>query len=252
MRLAGKTAIVTGAAKGIGAATAKRFSQEGAKVIVTDIMESGIGVAEEIQNLGGDAHFFQMDVSQSDQVQSLIDYTIEKYGSLHVLCNNAAVNLPGRVEDIDEATWDRTMNVNLKSMYLTCKYAIPHLRKAGGGSIVNIGSANSFVAEKFLTAYVASKGGILMFTKAVALDYAKENIRANCICPGWLSTGFNDAHAALQGGLEHVLSCLPDFQPIGRAIEPEEIANVALFLASDESSAMTGSAVVVDGGFSAQ
>ncbi len=252
MRLKGKTAIVTGGAKGIGASTAKKFAAAGARVIVADIMEAGIDTVTEIDSLGGDARFFRLDVSQSEQVQALINYTIKEYGSLHIVCNNAAVNLPGTVESLTEEMWDRTMNVNLKSMYLTCKYGIPELRKAGGGSIINVGSANSFIAEKFLSAYVASKGGILMLTKAIALDYAKENIRANCICPGWLSTGFNDAHAALLGGLDHVLSSLADFQPIGRAIEPEEIANIALFLASDESSAMTGSAVVADGGVSAQ
>lgn len=252
MRLLGKVAIVTGAGRGIGAAIAKRFAKEGAKVVVSDIIDQGAEVAEEIQNAGGDAEFFRIDVSDSNQVQNLINYTVEHFGALHVICNNAGINVPGKIENITEEVWDRTMDVNVKSMYLTTKFGIPELRKSGGGSIINLGSVNSLVAEPMLSAYVASKGAILMLTKAIALDYAKENIRANCICPGWVNTTINDAHANLMGGIENVLNSIDDFQPIGRVIHTEEIANVALFLASDESSAMTGSAVVVDGAMTAK
>jgi NAD(P)-dependent dehydrogenase (short-subunit alcohol dehydrogenase family) len=252
MRLAGKVAIVTGAARGIGAAIAKRFAAEGAKVVVSDILELGADVAQEIRDAGRDAVFCRTDVSKAADVQQLVATALQEYGALNVLVNNAAINVPGSVLDLTEEIWDRTMEVNLKSMFLTSKYAIPEMKKAGGGSIVNIGSANSMVAEPLLTAYVASKGGVLMLTKAMALDFALDQIRVNCICPGWVDTTINDAHAALFGGREKVLESVADFQPIGRPIQPEEIANVALFLASDESSAMTGSAVVPDGGYTAK
>ncbi|MFM1655247.1 SDR family NAD(P)-dependent oxidoreductase [Brevibacillus sp. B_LB10_24] len=252
MRLATKVAIVTGAARGIGEAIAKRFAEEGARVVVTDLRETGEDTAKAICDTGGEAVFFKCDVSQAEEVRNLIAFTIEKYGKLDVLCNNAAVNIPGSVVDLEEEVWDRTMEINVKSMFLTGKYAIPEMIKAGGGSIVNMASANSFVAEPLLSAYVASKGAILMLTKQMALDFAQNNIRVNCICPGWVDTTFNDAHAELFGGREKVLESIRDIQPIGRTILPREIANVALFLASDEASAMTGSAVVPDGGVTAK
>jgi NAD(P)-dependent dehydrogenase (short-subunit alcohol dehydrogenase family) len=252
MRVAGKVAIVTGAARGIGAAIAKRFAAEGAKVVVSDILELGADVVQEIRDAGGDAVFCRTDVSKAADVQQLVATALQAYGTITVLVNNAAINVPGSVLELTEEIWDRTMEVNMKSQFLTSKYAIPEMKKAGIGSIINIGSANSMVAEPMLTAYVASKGGILMLTKAMALDFAKDNIRVNCICPGWVDTTINDAHAELFGGREKVLAELSDLQPIGRPIQPEEIANVALFLASDESSAMTGSAVVPDGGYTAK
>ena len=252
MRLQAKTAIVTGAGRGIGAAIAKRFAQEGANVVVADFLDLGAGVANEIVEQGGRSVFYQLDVSRSEQVQALIRFTAERFGGLHVLCNNAGINIPGTVIDVTEEIWERTMDVNVKSMFLTAKYGIPEMQKAGGGSIINLGSVNSLVAEPKLSAYVASKGAILMLTKSIALDFAQERIRANCICPGWVDTTFNDAHASLMGGIEQVLGSIGDFQPINRVIQPSEIASVAVFLASDESSAMTGSAVVVDGGMSAK
>ncbi len=252
MRIEGKVAIVTGAARGIGEAIARRFAREGAKVVLSDLLASGEATAASIRAEGGDVLFVQADVSKTDQVKQLIQATVEQYGRIDVIVNNAAVNIPGSILDMDEAVWDKTMEVNLKSQFLVLKYGVPEMIKAGGGSIINMGSANSFVAEPMLSAYVASKGGILMFTKALALDFAPHNIRVNCICPGWVDTTINDAHAELFGGREKVLESIADFQPLGRTIRPDEIANVALFLASDESSAMTGSAVVPDGGITAK
>jgi dihydroanticapsin dehydrogenase len=252
MRLAGKTAIVTGAARGIGAAIAVRFAEEGAQVVLADLLAEGEETARAIREAGGQAVFCRTDVSKTEDVQALIATAVETYGGLHILCNNAGVNIPGSILDITEEIWDLTMNVNLKGMFLVSKYGIPELQKAGGGSIVNIGSANSLVAEPLLSAYVTSKGGVLMLTKSMALDFAKDNIRVNCVCPGWVDTTINDAHAELFGGRDHVVANISDFQPIGRMIQPREIANVALFLASDESSAMTGSAIVPDGGMTAK
>lgn len=252
MRLKNKIAVVTGAARGIGAAIAHRYAEEGALVVATDISLAGEEVVAAIASKGGTAVFFQADVSKAADVQALLDFTKERYGVPAVLCNNAAINIPGSVVETEEEVWDRTMEVNVKSMYLTSKYFLPEMVAAGGGAVVNMASANSFVAEPRLSAYVTSKGAIHMLTKQMALDFAAENVRVNCICPGWVDTTFNDAHADLFGGRDQVLRSIHDFQPIGRTIQPIEIANVAVFLASDESSAMTGSAVVVDGGLSAK
>ncbi|GED70744.1 oxidoreductase [Brevibacillus reuszeri] len=252
MRLQNKIAVVTGAARGIGAAIAHRFAEEGARVVATDVSSVGEEVVAAITRKGGTAVFFQADVSKASEVEALLAFAKENYGVPTILCNNAAINIPGSVVETEEEVWDRTMEVNVKSMYLTSKYFLPEMIEAGGGSVVNMASANSFVAEPRLSAYVTSKGAIHMLTKQMALDFATENVRVNCICPGWVDTTFNDAHADLFGGRDHVLKSIHDIQPIGRTIQPIEIANVALFLASDESSAMTGSAVVVDGGLSAK
>ncbi|MED4754562.1 glucose 1-dehydrogenase [Brevibacillus choshinensis] len=252
MRLQNKIAIVTGAARGIGAAIAHRYAEEGARVVATDISTVGEEVVAEIVSKGGTAVFFQADVSKSADVQALIAFAKETYGVPSVLCNNAAINIPGSVIELEEEVWDRTMEVNVKSMFLTSKYCLPEMIAAGGGSVVNMASANSFAAEPRLSAYVTSKGAIHMLTKQMALDFAADNVRVNCICPGWVDTTFNDAHADLFGGRDNVLKSIADFQPIGRTIQPVEIANVAVFLAADESSAMTGSAVVVDGGLTAK
>lgn len=166
--------------------------------------------------------------------------------------NNAGILKPSTVVDLDEEIWDRTINVNLKSVYLGCKYAIPEMLKSGGGVVINVGSVNSLVAEPYLPAYCASKGGVLMLTKQIALDYAQQNIWVNCICPGWVNTPINTPHANLMGGLDKVLAGIAEWQPIGRQGEPREIARTAVFLASDDSSFMTGSAVVVDGGMTAR
>ncbi|ARU62496.1 short-chain dehydrogenase [Tumebacillus avium] len=252
MRLADKIAIVTGAAQGIGAATARRFAQEGARVVLTDVLESGAGVAQEIRDGGGQAEFFRADISKAADVQALVAFTVERFGALNIICNVAGINIPGSVVDLEEEIWDRTFAVNVKSMFLTAKYGIPEMQKSGGGSIINTGSANSLVAEPLLSAYVASKGGILMLTKQMALDFAKDNIRVNCVCPGWVDTTINDAHHDLFGGRAVLETMIADVQPIGRVIRPEEIADVNLFLASDESSSMTGSAIVCDGGITAK
>jgi NAD(P)-dependent dehydrogenase (short-subunit alcohol dehydrogenase family) len=252
MRLENKIAIVTGAAQGIGAATARRFAEEGAKVVLTDVLEKGAAVTAEIREAGHHAVFFQADLSKSKDVKALIRFTVETFGALHVICNVAGINIPGSVLDLDEEIWDKTFDVNVKSMFLTAKYGIPEMKKSGGGSIINMGSANSLVAEPLLSAYVASKGAVLMLTKQMALDFAKDNIRVNCVCPGWVDTTINDAHHSLFGGRQVLEQMIDEIQPIGRVIKPEEIADVNLFLASDESSSMTGSAIVCDGGITAK
>ncbi len=246
-----KIAIVTGGAQGIGAAIVRRYVEEGARVAIADIhVEKGEQLQRELAGKGHDVLFVQTDVSNTESVKSFVQQVVDHFGKIDILCNNAAVNIPGSVEELEEEQWDKTMNVNVKSQYLMSKYVLPHMRKEEKGAIVNMASANSFVAEPRLAAYVSSKGAIMQLTKAMALDCAP-NIRVNCICPGWVDTSFNDAHAKLYGGREKVLEGLANVQIIGRPIEPAEIANVALFLASDLSSCITGVPVLADGGITA-
>lgn len=251
MMLKEKVAIVTGGARGIGAAIVKRFVEEGALVAIADILvEEGEQLQKELTEKGHEVVFVRTDVSNAQSVEAFVQGVLDRFGKIDILCNNAAVNMPGSVEELEEEVWDKTITVNVKSQFLLSKYVIPHMRKQNQGSIINMASANSFVAEPRLAAYVTSKGAILQLTKAMALDCAP-SIRVNCICPGWVDTTFNDAHADLYGGREKVLEGLANVQIIGRPIQPVEIANVAVFLASDLSSCMTGVPVLADGGITA-
>lgn len=252
MKLQGKVAIVTGGARGIGEAIVRDFLAEGAIVVISDILEKeGVALEQELTQQGHKVSFFKTDVSKEEDIIALTNHTISLYGKIDILCNNAAVNIPGDVTELTEAIWDKTMDVNVKSQFLAGKYVVPHMKKAGKGNIINMASANSFVAEVRLTSYVTSKGAILMLTKAMAVDHAKDNIRVNCICPGWVNTTINDAHADLVGGgRDKVLEDLSSIQPLG-VIEPYQIAKVATFLASDDSSAITGTPILADGGITA-
>ena len=249
-RLAGKVTIVTGAGSGIGRATAIRFAEEGARVTCVDIdRESVQSVADEI---GVAAHAVAADVSNADAVKAYTDATVERWGGLHAVFNNAGVNIPGIFHEASDEVVDRTLNVNVKGCIYGCRYAIPHMLRGGGGSLINTSSVNGLVAEPFLTVYATSKGAIVMLSKGIALDYAKQGIRCNAIAPGWVDTPINYAHAEMLGGLQEVYATIDSFQPIGRPGEPREIANVALFLASDESTFVTGSVLVADGGMTAK
>ncbi|MGD1865954.1 MAG: SDR family NAD(P)-dependent oxidoreductase [Phormidesmis sp.] len=252
-RLKDKACVVTGAGSGIGRATAIRFAEEGAKVLCVDINSQAVSTTvEEIQKSGGIAEPFAADISVAEQTNRFINSCVDRYGSIDVLVNNAGVNLPGVFHEASHETIDRTLNVNVKGSIYASQAAIPHMLKQGKGAIVNISSVNGLVSEPYLTIYSASKGAIVMLTKGIALDYAKHNIRCNCVCPGWVDTPINYAHANLLGGIDKIYAEIDSFQPIGRPGEPREIANVVLFLASDESSLMTGSIVAADGGMTAQ
>ena len=251
-RISGKVCVVTGAGSGIGRATAMRLAAEGGAVLCGDIDEgSAMSTAAAIAATGATAVARSVDVADPDAVEGMIASAVDRFGQLDVLVNNAGVNLPGLLHEVSDEVIDRTLDVNVKGQIYGCRAAIPHMR-GRGGSIVNVSSVNGLVAEPFLAVYAASKGASIMLTKGVALDYAKSGIRCNVVCPGWVDTPINHAHAQLLGGLQKVYDTIDSFQPIGRPGEPHEIANVILFLASDEASLMTGSVVVVDGGMTSQ
>jgi len=253
MRVDKKVAIVTGAGSGIGEASAIRLAEEGAIVICADINGAAAeSVAQGIVASGGKATAAAIDISDDKQCDAVVASAIKDFGTVDILVNNAGVNLPGVFHEVTNETIDRTLSVNIKgAMYLT-RAVLPAMLKQGSGSIVNMSSVNGLVSEPFLSVYSASKGAIVMFTRGIALDYAKTGVRCNAICPGWVDTPINHAHAKMLGGLDHVYKTIDSFQPIGRPGTPREIANLVLFLASDESSFMTGSIVSADGGMTAQ
>ena len=251
MRLKDKVSLITGAASGIGRESALLFAREQSKVVVADISEGG---GEEtvamIQDAGGEASFFRCDVSKAGDVQALIAFTEKTYGPLNVLFNNAGIfhDSDGSVLETGEETWDLVMNVNLKGVFLGCKYGIPSLLKAGGGSIVNTASFVALLgAATSQIAYTASKGGVVAMTREIAVEFARRNIRANAICPGPVQTPLLEEllsdPARKQRRLVHI--------PAGRVAEASEIAQAALFLASAESSYVNGSVFTVDGGITA-
>jgi NAD(P)-dependent dehydrogenase (short-subunit alcohol dehydrogenase family) len=252
-RVQDKVCIVTGAGSGIGKATAIRLAEEGGKVLCVDLnLESAQATTQEILEVNGVALAFKADVGNVEQVNAFVARAVETWGRIDVLVNNAGVNLPGVFHEVSDATINLTLDVNLKGPMYASRAAIPHMLKQGSGSIVNISSVNGLVSEPFLAVYSASKGGVVMLTRGIALDYAAQGIRCNCICPGWVDTKINHAHAAMMGGLEKIYANIGQFQPIGRPGEPREIAHLALFLASDEASFITGSVISADGGMTAQ
>jgi NAD(P)-dependent dehydrogenase (short-subunit alcohol dehydrogenase family) len=254
MELSGKVAIVTGSGSGIGRAIANRYAKEGARVVIADVVEdSGNEVVSEIRNSGGEAMFVLCDVTKSRDAASAVAKAVEKYGGLDILVNNAGIEKKGSVVDLPESDWDKVLGVNLKGVFVMSKHAVPELAKRKG-VIVNTASVAGFTSYKGCTAYCASKGGVVALTRAMALDHAPDGIRVNCVCPGAIDTPLHKKYvAALDPGFrdEYVRRQLAD-HPIGRIGEPEDIAEAALFLATPRSSFMTGSALVVDGGFLAK
>jgi NAD(P)-dependent dehydrogenase (short-subunit alcohol dehydrogenase family) len=252
-RVQDKVCIVTGAGSGIGKATAIRLAEEGGKVLCVDLnLESAQATTQEILEMDGVALAVKANVGNVDQVNAFVARAVETWGRIDVLVNNAGVNLPGVFHEVSDATINLTLDVNLKGPMYASRAAIPHMLNRGSGSIVNISSVNGLVSEPFLAVYSASKGGVVMLTRGIALDYAAQGIRCNCICPGWVDTPINYAHADMMGGLEKIYANIGQFQPIGRPGEPREIAHLALFLASDEASFITGSVISADGGMTAQ
>jgi NAD(P)-dependent dehydrogenase (short-subunit alcohol dehydrogenase family) len=252
-RLADRVAIVTGAATGIGGATARRLAEEGARVLVADIDAAGAQAnAARIQADGGTAEALQADVGTEAGVQAMVEQAAQKWGRLDIIVNNAyAVGSIERTEsaNVPEAVWDRGFDVGLKSMFRAARFAIPHLRRAGGGSIVNMSSVHALLAEPGQLVYETLKAGVISLTRQLAVEYGPDGIRVNAICPGHIVT----EHIA-EGWREHpqTLRFFAEQYPLRRTGQPVDIANAVVFLCSDEASFITGQALVVDGGLSIQ
>ena len=245
-KLDSKVSIVTGASSGIGRCTALLFAGEGAKVIVADVNERG---GEEtvalIDESGGDALFVQTDVAQSSQVQGMVQRTIDCYGKVDLLINVAGrqVQTPPLV-DVTEEEWDLVMDINVKGIFLCCKYAIPRMLEAGGGAIVNVASINALRGSTFSAPYSVSKAGVVQLTKTASSQYATDGVRSNCVLPGLIDTPGSQAVEGAAGIFDEYVSGIP----LGRAGRPEDVARLILYLASDDAAFVTGSAYVIDGG----
>src|SRR4051795_11715960 len=249
MRLQNKVALITGGGSGIGKASCLRFAHEGAKVVVADL-KGAESTVDEIKSAGGDAAAFSADISKAKDCEAMVAFAEQTYGKLDIAFNNAGVFHPkdDSVTNTDEEIWDFVINVNLKGVFLGCKYEIPALLRNGGGSIINTASFVAIMGAAVpQIAYTSSKGGVLAMTREIAVEYARQNIRANSLCPGPIATPMLEElmsdPARRQRRLVHI--------PMGRLGQAEELAKAALFLASDESSFMTGASLVVDGGITA-
>ena len=250
-RLDGKVALITGAGSGMGMVAAELFAVEGAKVVLTDVADhAGESVAARIRGAGGSAAYVHADVSSEDDARSMIKGAVQRFGGLHVLYNNAGVMLAddGSVDSTDEAIWDRTLSINVKGVAFGCKYGVPAIIDSGGGSVINVASFVAWMgAATSQTAYTASKGAVLAMTREIAVEYARRGVRCNALCPGPIDTPLlaellSDP-ARRQRRVVHI--------PMGRLGQADELAKAALFLASDDSSFMTGASLIVDGGITA-
>ena len=243
-RFEGKTIVITGAASGIGAASSRRFADEGARVAMLDVKaDMGEALARDI---GTSAHFIACNVADGDALVAAIDLAAERMGGIDILFNNAGAGALGNVADLDIAAWRRIMATNLDACFIGCKTAIPHMRKRGGGVIINTASVLGLFGDNVSSAYTASKGAVINLTRSMAIDFALENIRVNAICPGFIETGiFGTDIELLRPGFEAQI-------PMRRGALPEEVAGVAAFLASDDASYITGTTITVDGGMTAR
>ena len=246
-RLQDKTAVITGAGKGLGAATARLFARHGARVVIVDIDEAAaVDVADQIEKDSGIARGVRADITIARDVQQVMDDTIDLWERIDVLVNNAGIWIPGTVTDTSEQDWDRLMSVNVNGAYLCSRYAVPHMQAAGGGSIVCIASASGVVGQMNQIAYNTSKHAVVGLVRCMALDHAEANIRVNAVCPGVIRTPMLDVQS------EEQLEAMRGMHPINRIAEPEEIAETVLHLSGDESSFTTGCVYLVDGGMTAR
>jgi NAD(P)-dependent dehydrogenase (short-subunit alcohol dehydrogenase family) len=251
MRLEGKVALITGGASGMGKVASSMFAAEGAKVVLTDVSDdAGEAVAAEITKAGGQAAFVHADISKEADAKAMVDAAVARFGRLDVLYNNAGIMMgtDGSVDTTEESVWDKTLAINVKGVAFGCKYGVPAMIASGGGSIINVASFVAWMgAATSQTAYTASKGAVLAMTREIAVEYARKGVRCNALCPGPIDTPLlaellSDP-ARRQRRFVHI--------PMGRLGQAEELAKAALFLASDDSSYMTGASLIVDGGITA-
>jgi NAD(P)-dependent dehydrogenase (short-subunit alcohol dehydrogenase family) len=248
MRLRDRVALVTGGASGIGKATAELFAREGARVAVADYSADGRDTVQAIKNAGGEAIFVPVDVSDSGQVAKMVEAALQAYGRIDILFNGAGVLYYGTVLETDEQAWNRVISINLTGTYLCCRAVLPHMIRQGSGSIINVASTvGAHDACANAVAYVTSKGGVTLFTKAMAIDHAKQGVRVNALVPG-----ATDTPMIRKALTPEALEALAASHPIGRLGRPEELAKAVLFLASDDASFVTGTAMYVDGGQAAK
>lgn len=241
-----KAVIVTGAASGLGKATAIEFAKEGAHVVLSDIAMEGQEVSDSLNNEGYSTIFVKADVSDENEVVNLVKECVDKFGKLDIMFANAGINIESNVEDLKVDDWHKVIDVNLKSVYLCDKYAIKQFRKQNsGGVIINTGSIHSLVAREGLAAYSASKGGVKMLTQQLAAEVSKDGIRANAIAPAYIKTPLIETLS------QNAIDYLVDLHPIGRLGEPIEVARTVLFLASDDASFISGITLPIDGGYTA-
>jgi meso-butanediol dehydrogenase / (S,S)-butanediol dehydrogenase / diacetyl reductase len=252
MKLSSKVAIVTGAGAGIGRATSLLFAREGANVAAVDLVSDGIQtLVKEIHSAGGAAEAIVADVSNAGDVEQCVQKILGRFGRIDILYNNAGIVVPGKIHQISEADWDRSMDVNVKSMYLMCRSVVPLFQKQGSGVILNTSSAVVLRTVADRAAYTAAKGAVLALTRSMALDYVKDGIRVNCLCPGTVDTpSFHQRLVALGGNVAAVRKQFEARQPMGRLGTAEEIAEAALYLVSDAAAFVTGGVFPIDGGLS--
>jgi len=248
-RFDGKVAIVTGGASGIGRATLERLARDGAAVVCADIDDStGESVVHEIIAKGGKAAYSHCDVGEFSEVQNVVDFTVDRFGGLDIIHNNAIWTSGGWVADIDIGDWDKSIQIMLTAVFYGCKAAIPAMLRRGGGSIVNTASIEAFGGEMMASPYTTAKAGVVNFTRNVAIEYGRVGIRANAICPGIVDTPLFETMNAFA---KNTREDMENLSALGRLIRPEEIAAVVSFLCSEDASAVTGAAIVVDGGITA-
>ncbi|MDR0271501.1 SDR family oxidoreductase [Paenibacillus sp.] len=246
MRFENKVAIVTGGASGIGESTVRLFAAEGAKVVIADFSDRGQAVSEELNQQGFDTLFVKTDVTKEQDVIRMIEQTVEKYGKLDVLFANAGIAKDAPADQLSFEGWQRTIDINLTGVFLCDKYAIKQMLEQGtGGAIVNCGSIHSHVGKSRVTAYASAKGGVKLLTQSLGADYATKGIRINAVCPGYIDTPL------ISGRTEEITNHLVGLHPMGRLGKPEEVAKAVLFLASDDASFITGTSLLVDGGYTA-
>jgi NAD(P)-dependent dehydrogenase (short-subunit alcohol dehydrogenase family) len=251
-RLKNKVAIITGAASGIGQGTAEVFAEEGARLVLADKNAAGLEATRTpLAEAGAEVLALTADVSIADDIARVVAAAIQTFGQIDVVFNNAGIMPYGDLQNFTEALWDSVLDTNLKSMFLMARAVIPHMLARGKGSIINTSSVMATLTEPGYEAYTTSKSGIIGLTKALAVSYADKGIRCNCVCPGWVDTPMNRKVAADVGGLDKLLPIIKRQQPQGRMASTREVAYAVLFLASDEASAVTGSALYVDGGSTA-